>query len=278
MIKTTDNYTYYRIINTTLNSPILERDVTVDFYFPKNALLRQQLSLLFINDGQDMEKAGLITTLEKLMKEDAIAPLLIVAIHCGNDRVNEYGTAFITDYKGRGIKAKAYQQFIFNELIPYIRENFSINEFKEKAFAGFSLGGLSALDIVWNYAEQFSKVGVFSGSLWWRTQSVHEDKFEEDKDRIMHQQVRAGSYKPWLKFFFQCGLLDETEDRNNNGVIDSIDDTMDLIHELEKKGYGRFTNICYYEMPTGRHDVETWGQALPVFLKWGWGIQNECQS
>jgi enterochelin esterase-like enzyme len=278
MTVTTDKYTYYKIVNTTLNSPTLERDVTVDFYFPKNDRLRQQLSLLLVNDGQDLAQAGLINTLEQLMQKNAIEPLLVVGIHCGADRINEYGTAFITDYKGRGTKAKAYQHFIFSELIPYIKENFGIHEFKDKAFAGFSLGGLSALDIVWNYAAHFSKVGVFSGSLWWRTQSMHQHSFEEDKDRIMHQQVRAGAYKPWLNFFFQCGLLDETEDRNNNGVIDSIDDTMDLIFELEKKGYGRKTNICYHEMPNGKHDIETWGKALPVFLDWGWGKQNECQS
>ena len=28
-----------------------------------------------------------------------------------------------------------------------------------------------------------------------------------------------------MKFFFECGTEDETEDRNGNGIIDSIDDT-----------------------------------------------------
>jgi enterochelin esterase-like enzyme len=65
--------------------------------------------------------------------------------------------------------------------------------------------------------------------------------------------------------------MDETKDRNNNGIIDSIDDTLDLIKELETKGYQREKDIFYLELPDGHHDVATWGRAMPVFLKWGWG-------
>jgi hypothetical protein len=57
----------------------------------------------------------------------------------------------------------------------------------------------------------------------------------------MHAQIQDGHYAPWLKFFFQTGVLDEAADRNNSGIIDSIDDTMDLIKELEKKGYNSDT-------------------------------------
>jgi enterochelin esterase-like enzyme len=87
----------------------------------------------------------------------------------------------------------------------------------------------------------------------------------------MHQQIRNGKYAPWLKFFFQCGNLDEKKDRNKNGIIDSIDDTLDLIKELEAKGYDGKKDICYVELPEGKHDVATWSKAMPEFLKWGWG-------
>ena len=143
--------------------------------------------------------------------------------------------------------------------------------FKERAFAGFSLGALMALDIVWNHPEKFTKAGLFSGSFWWRSIDQTEDDYDDDQHRIMHQEIRNGSYFPGLKFFFQCGNMDETMDRNNNGIIDSIDDTLDLISELEQKGYKREKDINYLEMPDGKHDIATWGRAMPVFLKWGWG-------
>ena len=89
----------------------------------------------------------------------------------------------------------------------------------------------------------------------------------------MHRQIREGNYAPWLKFFFEVGTLDETADRNNNGVIDSIDDALSLIDELSKKGYSTAKDIKYLELQDGRHDVPTWAKAFPAFLQWGWGVR-----
>jgi enterochelin esterase-like enzyme len=259
---------------TSIESDFLARDVKIDFYLPRNMTDLSQLSLLLINDGQDMPKMGFDSILEQLVADDAIEPLLCVAIHCGLDRKMEYGVAGMPDYHGRGAKAGLYTAFIFRELLPFIREHFAVSSFRDKSFAGFSLGGLMALDIVWKHPEEFTKVGVFSGSLWWRNIDQTEEEYDDDKHRIMHQVIRNGHYAPWLKFFFQCGNMDETKDRNHNGIIDSIDDTQDLISELVKKGYDPENDIRYFEISDGRHDVPTWGRAMPEFLRWGWGIRK----
>ncbi|HSU28947.1 MAG TPA: hypothetical protein VLJ68_11225, partial [Chitinophagaceae bacterium] len=94
--------------------------------------------------------------------------------------------------------------------------------------------------------------------------------YSDDRHRIMHQQVRKGEYRPGMKFYFQCGNKDETRDRNKNGIIDSIDDTRDLVAELEAKGYEKDNDVVYVEVENGRHDVPTWGIAMPGFLKWGY--------
>jgi enterochelin esterase-like enzyme len=156
------------------------------------------------------------------------------------------------------------------ELLPFIQKHYSLSSFRDVAFAGFSLGGLSAFDIVWNHPAIFEKAGVFSGSLWWRSLDQNDPGYLDDKHRIIHQQVRRGTYNPQHKFFFQCGNMDETKDRNKNGIIDSIDDTLDLVKELVQKGYDREKDIFYLELKDGKHDVETWSRALPVFLTWGW--------
>lgn len=257
--------------NAVIDSSFLLREVIIDFYLPRNIPNPSEMSLLLFNDGQDFEKMGFETILENLYATDKIAPVFCVGIHCGPERRMEYGIAGTTDYKGRGAKAGLYTSFIFEELLPYIRETYAMPSFKEKAFAGFSLGGLTALDIVWNHPSEFSIAGMFSASLWWRNVNQNDLLYDDDKHRLMHQQIRSGKYAPWLKFFFQCGNMDETKDRNNNGIIDSIDDTLDLIKELVAKGYDRDKDIAYLELPDGAHDVATWGRAMPVFLKWGWG-------
>ena len=207
--------------------------------------------------------------LHQLITDDEIESMICVGIHCGHERKREYGTAYSADFKGRGDKAGLYNKFIFDELLPFIRKTYNAPSFKEKSFAGFSLGALSAMDIAYNHAGEFTKLGSFSGSFWWRRRG-YEDGYNDETDRLMHLQVLKGNFYPWLQFFFECGALDETADRNNNGVIDSIDDTLDLIVELKAKGYTD-KHIHYLELENGKHDVPTWAKAFPAFLKWGWG-------
>jgi len=250
-----------------LYSKYLKREVIVDIYIPRK--IEGKAELLLINDGQDVRKIDFAVMLNSLISAETIDPLVCAAIHCGADRIDEYGTACMVDYKGRGVKARLYNKFILEELLPFLTAECLTISFSGKSFAGFSMGGLSALDIVWNHPHEFSKAGVFSGALWWRRRGYDEDGYNEDTDRIMHRQVQEGVYKQGLQFFFECGRLDETADRNNNGIIDSIEDTRDLIEDLKALGYTG-QHIEYLELEDGRHNVETWARSFPAFLKWGW--------
>jgi enterochelin esterase-like enzyme len=256
----------------TIPSALLTRDVTLSIFSPTQQIAAGKMSLLLINDGQDLGVMNFESILNNLYAAGEITPVFFVGIECGKDRKHEYGTAKFLDSRGRGTKAVFYHRFIFEELLPFIRSNYGISTFSEKSFCGFSLGGLSALDIVWNHPTEFTRVGVFSGSLWWRTVSQNDPLFDEANHRIMHNQIRYGEYYPWLKFFFETGTLDETADRNKNGIIDSIDDTQSLIEELVRKGYSPETDIKYLEIKDGKHNVATWARAFPEFLKWGWGV------
>ena len=254
-----------------LKSRYLERSVQVDLYLPAAVSDMQEVSLLLINDGQDLGRMGMADILSNLYDKERLLPLLCVGIHAGEDRKMEYGTTVSVDYQGWGARAGAYSEFIFEELLPAVRSRYKAPEFREKAFAGFSLGALSAMDIVWHHPQEFRRAGLFSGSFWWRKVDKDDPGYTETRYRIMHEEVRKGSFCPWLKFFFECGTEDELEDRNQNGIIDSIDDTLDLIGELAAKGYDLQRDVRYLEIAGGRHDVATWARAMPEFLSWGWG-------
>ncbi len=250
------------------SSKMLNREVRFDVFLPPHYenTSDESYPLLIFNDGQDMEAVRLRETLEKLYVQKRLRPCIVVGVFAA-DRMQEYGTARHPDYKKRGKKAKAYTQFILKELLPYLKENFRLGE--EKAIAGFSLGGLSAFDIAWNHSGIFQLVGVFSGSFWWRSQPF--DPEDPDGHRIAHTMVKNKKRHKGLRFWFQTGTLDEEADRNNNGVIDSIDDTRDLISELCAIGYHEGKDIHYVEMIGGRHDTATWGKIMPDFLIWAFG-------
>src|SRR5258705_2369365 len=142
--------------NLVINSEYLQREVKIDCFLPKNVIEPSGMSLLLINDGQDMEVLGLESILSRLFLQNEIQPLLCVAIHANKDRKKEYGVAGQPDYLGRGAKAGLYTSFIMEELLPFVKKNYAIHSFREKAFAGFSLGGLMALDIVWKHPDEFN--------------------------------------------------------------------------------------------------------------------------
>ncbi|WP_448702332.1 alpha/beta hydrolase [Mucilaginibacter sp. AW1-3] len=252
-----------------IDSEILNREVTITLLMPGEFNFAEPLNLLLLNDGQEVNNLLLSTTLQNLYHSNKIRPVVIAAIHAGEERLQEYGVAHHPDYKDRGAKAGLYTDFILDELLPQLYTHTAVKAFKTIAFAGFSLGGLTALDIAWNHSDIFNKVGVFSGSLWWRSKALNDGY--TDADRIMHRVIRESKNKPDLKFWLQTGTLDETADRNNNGIIDSIDDTIDLIKELEAKGYTRPANVQYLEVVGGKHDMPTWAKAMPKFLTWAFG-------
>lgn len=255
-----------------IKSAILKRAVTLDIFIPDNLLGNETLNLLLLNDGQDAIAFQMEETLTALYEKSKIEPLVVVAIHASENRLQEYGIAGVPDFMGRGAAANLYRDFVFRELLSYIEEQVGMPINGKKGFAGSSLGGVSAFDIAWNYADYFDLTGVFSGAFWWRGKDL-KDGYTDD-DRLIHKMIRETNGHPKLKFWLMTGTADETADRNQNGIIDSIDDTIDVIKELLNKGYQRPQDIAYYEMVGGKHDVRTWSKAMPAFLCWGFGRKS----
>jgi enterochelin esterase family protein len=253
----------------TINSELLDREVTITLLMPGEYPIAEPLSLWLLNDGQEVNNLDLCNTFQKLYNTNRIQPVVVAAIHASDERLMEYGVTGYPDFKGRGAKAATYTRFVLDELLPQLYHHLKTKTFAITAFAGFSLGGLAALDVACNNPDIFDKVGVFSGSFWWRSKALADGY--TDNDRIMHRIIRESKVKPDLKFWLQTGTLDETADRNKNGIIDSIDDTIDLIAELEAKGFKRPNDIQYLEMVGGKHDMATWAKAMPQFLIWAFG-------
>jgi iron(III)-enterobactin esterase len=223
--------------------------------------------VLYVNDGQDMPAVKLADTLAALIAHHEIEPIIVVAIHATRDRLQEYGTAGIPNARGQGRKARKYSFFVLDEVLPYINRRYrTLTGPLNTAIMGWSLGGLMAFDLAWNHPDVFSAVGVFSGSFWWRTDDADPHKRQES--RIMHRRVRDADSPGQLRLWFEAGTLDEQEDRDNNGVIDAIQDTTELMDELELKGFRRGLDMIYTQVEGGEHNQRTWGFSLPYFLRW----------
>ncbi|MGI4762564.1 MAG: alpha/beta hydrolase-fold protein [Janthinobacterium lividum] len=256
-----------------LFSVALGRVVRLDVVLPPGFSMRaaQPYPVLYLNDGQDLARLHLPATLNRLFQRGEVRPFVLVAIHAA-DRLQEYGVAARPDYLGRGSRAGRYTDFMLKELLPYVQAHYhaSANP-AEAAVAGMSLGGLMAFDLAWHHPEAFLKCGAFSGSFWWRGRGLAEGY--TDADRLMHQLVHARRASPDQQFWLQTGTDDEISDRNNNGIIDAIDDTLDLLTALAAQGLPA-PAARYVEVPGGHHHPDTWGTIMPDFLRWAFGTKE----
>ncbi|MFZ9939362.1 MAG: alpha/beta hydrolase [Bacteroidia bacterium] len=251
-------------ISKCLASRYLKREVSLELFVPIHFQYGDPLFLVL--DGQDWKGLGLNELPEKLKKTGVERMPLVVAVHA-EKRLQEYGVVGEVDFKGRGSLAHQHARFVMEELLPWLEHAARCPSHPERRFVvGCSLGGLTAFDLAWKYPDFFAGSASLSGSFWWRSRDLHQGY--TDQDRIAHRMIRMGERRNGLKFFFQAGTRDETNDRNHNGIIDSIDDTLDLITELIKKGYKQGIDVSYQQVEGGRHDLPTWKNVLPSAVLW----------
>jgi enterochelin esterase-like enzyme len=227
-------------------------------------------NLLLLNDGQDVEQLRVKKVVDSLYKKKLIQPLVVVAIDAV-DRMQEYGVAGFTDYQENGASAGKYSNFIINELLPYVKKQSGVRKFNSISFAGCSLGALSALDISWDNADKIDKVGMLSGSFWFRDKDAADPDYSDDKDRIILNKIRSSRKRPHLKYWFYAGGKEETADRDKDGIIDVIDDTKDLVDLIKKKNVCPPQDVVYTESKDGKHNYDSWSRVFPLFLIWAVG-------
>jgi len=257
-VKQTDDDLYSRHLQHSVKLHILHTPPPSD---------RSQYNLLIINDGQDLEKLRVKESMDSLYKAGKILPLVVIGVEAG-DRMKEYGVTDKPDYLGRGARAGFYDAFINDELYPYAKKNSGVRKFQSVVIAGCSMGGLSAFDIAWNHPDKISKVGVFSGSFWWRDKASEDSSYSDEKNRIMITKLKASRKKPGLQYWFYAGAAEEKGDRDKDSIIDVIDDTKDIIALLEKKNVVVPEGLVYRELPGGIHDYSSWSEVFPEFLVW----------
>lgn len=221
--------------------------------------------LFLMLDGQNSEAWRVPRTIARLAKEGL--PIAIAAVPSSRRRIDELGMVERLDHAGRGRLAGLFQGYLVESVLPAAIACLGRAVCPDPAgIFGASLGGLAALDTAWHHPDRFQVAGIFSGALWWREDNSSPDA--QQASRMMHHQVRRSRKRRDLHLWFQAGTRDEQSDRDGNGVIDAIQDTIELMRELEGKGYQRGRDLDYLEVCGGRHEESTWAEALPIFLRW----------
>ncbi|UNK48055.1 alpha/beta hydrolase-fold protein [Lysobacter sp. S4-A87] len=249
--------------------------------------------VLYINDGQDMAAVGLESTLSRLYADDAIEPVIVVAIDMLSDRMGTYGLSDraagaslpgTSRFGPIGARAHEYAQWLATTLVPYVDSHYRTRvQASDRTMLGWSLGALQAFDMGWQYPDLFARVGAFSPSFWLPPLQPGGD------DRLAQGQVERGPKRDGLRMFIAVGSAEETDDRDHDGVFDALDDALTLIRGgrdgardlrgLAGSGYPvslayapcrQRTDIDFFLLDDGRHNQASWARMLPVFLHWAY--------
>lgn len=251
---------FEKIKSVVLNN---ERDVAV--YLPAHYKENTETKypVLYMHDGQNLfteiaegssAKWKVRETADSLIKANKIEDIIIVGIYNSPDRISEYTQNYMEKYNAGG-KGKEYARFIVEELKPYIDRNYSTLSGRENtAIAGSSLGGLISFYIAWNYPEVFEKAGAISPSFWW------------DNCSIIKEVEKYNGQKKDLNIWIDAGDAEEENDRNNNGIIDMVDDARDMVSILKKKGFTLNKDVIYREIVGGKHNEEAWAMRFNQVL------------
>ncbi len=128
--------------------------------------------VLYLNDGQNLydEHApfgnwAIDQELEKLAHEGHSELIVIAIDHGGEDRITEYLPYFNPKIgKGQGL---LYLKFMEETLLPYVNKRFRTKPEREHTgMGGSSMGGLISLFAGLNHQQTFSRLMIFSPSLW----------------------------------------------------------------------------------------------------------------
>ena len=257
---------------------------------------------LYINDGQDMEAVGLQATLDDLCRHGDIKPMIVVAIDMPQDRMAGYGVsdrakgvsiAAPTKYGAVGANAQAYSQWLVQSLVPYVDGHWRTRRNADSRWLlGWSLGAINAFSVGWQYPETFGRIGAFSPSFWLSTDS--SDAKAVQATRIAHAMVETMPPPLHSRFFFAAGDAEEKNDRDGDGIIDVIDDLLDLMQGWKgddgrmhkglvqlgyaiNRDYGVHpddSTAVFYRLPGGEHNQKSWARMLPAFLQWADGARR----
>lgn len=214
-------------------------------------------NLLILHDGQnvfDPERSYVqgqtwraAETVDALVADGLMPPTVVVAIdHGGDRRVREFGH-----------HAESYARFVVRDVLPYMRNQYSVRKDAAGcAMGGSSMGGLVTLRIATLYPHVFGSLLVFSPSVWWNRRAILRQVRRPGvftrffaNGHGLHNDVRV-----WLSI----GLKEGDE------ALSDARRLRDVIIDMRSGDRSRFE---YFEDADGTHSEASWAHLLPQALK-----------
>lgn len=192
----------------TIKSKVLSEDRTICIWKPSDYdSISDSLPVLYMPDGGINEDfPHIANTIEKLIKEKKIKPLILVGIENTQRRRDLSGfTAVEKDKEIAPVVGGSaqFRAFLKDELMPEINSRYRTTN--EKSIIGESLAGLFVMETFFLFPDMFDRYIAFDPSLWWNnhylvsTSGQHLAKFPESNKKLWFAGSGATDISPYTK-------------------------------------------------------------------------------
>jgi predicted alpha/beta superfamily hydrolase len=253
-------------LHENVPSAFLARARNVIVYLPPGYADEPQrrYPVLYMHDGQNIfDEAtsfigiewGVDETAERLIRDGAIPPIIVVGVYNTEDRVSEYTP--VADPAYGGGQADAYGRFLIEELKPFIDATYRTRPEREHTgVAGSSLGGLVSMYFALTHGDVFSRIGVVSPAVWWADADI--------LDRV------AAAEKVESRIWVDVGTAEST---GSTGAQIWVDQARALRDALLAKGWALGDDLAYLEDPGAGHNEAAWAGRMEAILRFLYPLQ-----
>ncbi|RKG82048.1 enterochelin esterase [Corallococcus exercitus] len=233
-------------------SEVLDNERTLWVYRPPvSQAASGRPGLLVLLDGNAYLRLGLATTLDNLIAEQRIPPVVCVMV----------------EQLDRNLELPCnarFSHFLARELVPWFREELGLSKSPEATvIAGSSYGGLAAVFCGLGHPDIFGQVLSQSGSFWWKPDG--EVEHEWLTRQVVHRPSSA------LRFYLEAGRLDSCSTPGHGPSV--ILSNRHLRDVLRAKQY----DVAYHEF-TGAHDSVCWRGGIAQGLITLIGKPQPCEQ
>ena len=222
----------------------------ISTYLPPNYDPANEYPLMILFDGGSFFSTGsLQLTLENLIAEGAVPPLVVLGITAGTKNgQNQRNTELTCNPQ--------FMAFLNDELLPWFASKVSISEDpQQRIIAGSSYGGLFATYFAFNHPETVAHVLSLSGSFHWGRK---EDEFAYE---WLVREFAFADKKP-IDIFMEVGVLEGEYSWDDPAFPHQIVSHRHFKTILDMKKY----DVAYQEY-AGGHDMLSWRGGMAEGLK-----------
>jgi predicted alpha/beta superfamily hydrolase len=250
-----------RIIHDFYSAP--ESSVrTLRIYTPDvyESELERRFPVLYLLDGQNVfnhPESAIYhtwcanTTLDRLVREGAVPPWIIVAVDHTADRFREYSPWWEASV-GNGGGGWQLIEFMVHHLKPFMDRNYrTLTEPHWTGVMGASLGGLMSLVMGKSHPQVFGRIGALSATVMWANGEIFR-WWDRPTER-------------WCKLYLDVGSLERYWFYDL--YLDYVEATQRFYDHLQRIGLGDH-ELRYVVAPEQFHNEEAWQARLPDILRW----------